>query len=59
MKRATSLEINHVLMSDPSLAALYDRLPFEDEHWPETLVDEVVAAVKGSGYCSETLRKEL
>ena len=59
IQRATALEMQHVLMTDPALAELYDRLPFETDEWPETLLDEVVAAVKHSAYCSQSLNKTL
>lgn len=59
LKKAIALEMTHVLMSDPALAELHDRLPYEDAEWSEALADEVVSAVKGSAFCSEALRKEL
>lgn len=60
-QQAIALEISHVLMNDPGLAELYDNMPFEleGESWSEQLMSEIVAAVKGSAYCSATLNNEL
>lgn len=53
-----ALEIGHVLMSDPQLAELNDQMVFEKQ-WNEAEIDKVVAAVKASKYCSQTLRDVL
>ncbi len=59
LKKTIALEMAHVLMSDPGLASLHDRLPYEGAEWDEALTAEVVNAVKGSAFCSEALKKEL
>lgn len=57
-QQAFTLEISHVLMSDPKLADLHDGLSYEST-WSEATAEQVMLAVKGSTYCSQYLRAML